>query len=58
MPHQLLGYEIDDVKGVLMSLSIMNAVSEKQQSEAKNPTNNSKQQARRNRMNKKKPGYV
>jgi hypothetical protein len=58
MPHQLLGYDIDDVEGVLMSLSIMNEVAKKQQSAANNPTNKSKQNTRRDRMNRKKPGYV
>jgi hypothetical protein len=58
MPHQLLGYDIDDVEGVLTSLSIMNEVAKAQNRQIQNPTNKSKQNPRRDRMNAKKPGYV
>lgn len=58
MPHQLLGYELDDVEGVLISLHIMNEVAKEQQRSANNPTNKSKQNTRRDRMKRKNPGYV
>ena len=58
MPHQLLGYDIDDVEGVLISLTIMNEVAKAQNRQIQNPTNKSKQNPRRDRMNAKKPGYV
>jgi len=58
MPHQLLGYDIDDVEGVLISLTIMNEVAKEQNKQAVSPTNKSKQNPRRDRMKSKKPGYV
>jgi len=59
MPHQLLGYELDDVEGVLLSLTIISAVSKKQEHEMKNPPNKAKANPRRDRMkNKTNPKYL
>jgi len=58
MPHQLLGYDIDDVEGVLLSIAIISQVSKKQEHAAKHPTAKSKANPRRERMMAKKPGFI
>jgi hypothetical protein len=58
MPHQLMGYDLDDVEGILMSISIVNEVAKKQEAMAKHPTNKNKSSGRKARMRAKNPGYV
>ncbi len=55
MPHQLLGFEIDDTRGILLSLEIIaNASADQQRMQS---TNKGKQSSRRSRMRSKNPNY-
>lgn len=58
MPHELLGYDKDDVYGVMLSISIISEVSNKEHAELNKQSTKAKQNPRRARMMAKNPGYV
>jgi len=58
MPHEILGYDKDDVYGTLLSISIISEVSKKQEQAMHKTSNSAKQNSRRDRMKRKNPGYV